>query len=891
MAINQGKYKPTICAIDEVDDRSYKLHNSQDEIRGKKQQQQQQLQQQQIEGSETAPLTTNQQKLHMDEAGLTPKDLEAARQEALNEVSSGGVAGGGRTPTANTPNSTHPSANGLRGRRSFDALMSLSRKRRILYVSTACLCALLLIIIIMLLAFWPDVPFYLRAPLCLERECVESSRQLLLWANTSKSPCHQTYEWACGNFASDYADNDYFVIKRGEWNYKTYNEYQELNELNRFISMLPNSAEGSYSVESTISSLYRSCREIDALDKSQSDLLLKRAIKSVDGWQLFRDANRLQYWEHKRALVHLQAKYGIFPYYRISVDNGYSNPHDYVITIDEGQIGLPDKYFYGPDADEEVVKGYKLLLRDFAINMGIVSREADLFADDIFHYERRIVNHIEDAKAGGERQLNRLMRLADLKTKAPSLPIYESLQAIFPNTKITEDTEVLVRDVEVLHSLSELLSTSDKKPINNFIIWSLARQMLPHLSKEYRTLAEHFDHAIYGRTASYPRWLICSRVVRDWLPFAVEALQQQPPQQQFERQPAVASDSTAASSPLNKTHANEEYLRLMFYSLRNQLQASLEQASWLESAARQFLRNKLDEMRLQFGIPGEVLEQPNYLRDYYNDLMLNNLYFVEHLESIWTFRRTRLEKKLKPLGMLDVIVSEMYTRDHPQAIAYSNKLNMLLVSRVLISSSYYDYRYPVSVNFARIGTDILEALIENFSTFLLQFNAQSSDLSDAVPEIQYAQPDVNCLAAGQPPRLTHELNELSSTALKSFHVTLSAARTAARALSSFVTAIDAGSAIQGSGIDQVNTYKALGLTRRLRVPGLRSFNENELFTLAYMQQHCSTTIADKDYARIKPHVESQLAERYLFNATWQHIQFLPRSTNCAVSEPSCSNLL
>jgi len=55
---------------------------------------------------------------------------------------------------------------------------------------------------------------------------VESSRQLLLWANTSKSPCHETYEWACGNFASDYANHDYFVIKRGEWNYETYNEYQ-----------------------------------------------------------------------------------------------------------------------------------------------------------------------------------------------------------------------------------------------------------------------------------------------------------------------------------------------------------------------------------------------------------------------------------------------------------------------------------------------------------------------------------------------------------------------------------------------------------------------------------------------------------------------------------------
>lgn len=45
----------------------------------------------------------------------------------------------------------------------------------------------------------------------------------------------------------------------------------------------------------------------------------------------------------------------------------------------------------------------------------------------------------------------------------PQLPILESLQAIFHNTRINEDTEVLVRDVEVFHELSTLMSTSDKK--------------------------------------------------------------------------------------------------------------------------------------------------------------------------------------------------------------------------------------------------------------------------------------------------------------------------------------------------------------------------------------------------------------------------------------------
>lgn len=88
------------------------------------------------------------------------------------------------------------------------------------------------------------------------------------------------------------------------------------------------------------------------------------------GWQAISATNRLQNWEYKNALKLLQTKFGIFPYYRVSVENSYNVPYDYVITLDEGEVGLPDKFFYAPDADEEVVRGYKLLLRDFAINMG-----------------------------------------------------------------------------------------------------------------------------------------------------------------------------------------------------------------------------------------------------------------------------------------------------------------------------------------------------------------------------------------------------------------------------------------------------------------------------------------------------------------------------------------
>lgn len=856
MTLNQGKFRPTISAIDEVDDRNLKLDENK----------------QQIEGSETAPLTTNQLKLNIDE-NLSRKD-GLQRQNAC----------GDSEQQAETPTSgVGGSINGFRGRASLDALMRLSRKRRILYITTACLCAVLLVIIILLIAFWPEVPFYLRAELCLEKECVQASQQLLLWSNSSRNPCHQTYEWACGNFAQDYADNDYFVIKRGEWDYKTYNEFKELNELNRFISMLPTSAP-SYSVESMVSSLYRSCREIDTLDKSQSDLLVRKAIKLIDGWQAFRDSNRLQYWEYKKALVHLQVIYGIFPYYKVTVENRFNKPHDYIITLSEGDIGLPDKYFYNIDQNDEMVRGYKLLLRDFAINMGIVSREAELFADEIFHYEKRIVNHIDSVKSSnpaGERRLNQIKTLAEMKTLAPSLPIFETLQALFPHTKINEDTEVLVHDIEVFHELSTVLSTSDKKPINNFIIWSLARHLLPHLSKEYRNLVENFDYTVYGRTANHPRWMICTKVVKEWLPFAVDALQQNKEMRTVFRLLPLYIRETMRN---NKSWSNDGFLKLVYYSVRNQLQQSIEEAEWIHKDLGDYINDKLTTMRLQIGIPEEALNNRSYIQDYYNELLLNNLFFAEHLESIWSFRKARMEEKLKPLDIVDTIISEMYTQDYPRSVAYSQMLNMMVISRGISISQYYDYRYPVAVNFARIGSDILEVLISAISIFVEQYKAEHD-----VDYLDLFQMNENCLSNEY---FDNDIiHELSEDTWSNFYTTLSAARVAAKALTSFITAIDSSSPIVGASYDQATTYQSLRLVERLRLPGLRSYNENELFTLAYMQKHCSIPIADKDYARIKPYVERKLPESYFFNVTWKHIQFLPLSSRCSVPRTRCPHFL
>lgn len=89
--------------------------------------------------------------------------------------------------------------------------------------------------------------------------------------------------------------------------------------------------------------------------------------------------------------------------------------------------------------------------------------------------------------------------------------------------------------------------------MNNFLTWSLSRHFLPFMSREYRAALQEFYSDIYGNYTfcfsfvsnqflfkkilsqnskgverSKPIWYFCSKLLKSWMPFAVDGLQQNP---------------------------------------------------------------------------------------------------------------------------------------------------------------------------------------------------------------------------------------------------------------------------------------------------------------------------------------------------------------------------
>lgn len=125
-----------------------------------------------------------------------------------------------------------------------------------------------------------------------------------------------------------------------------------------------------------------------------------------------------------------------------------SPPFGSIITVGEGEVGLPHKRFYAGgnrdavsaakaaelsfilnisnvnyklfnDTNLQTVTAYKMLIRDFAINYGLVSDKAKKFADDVFYYEERIVSLVPEQKETA------ILPLVEVQKRAPTVCILE----------------------------------------------------------------------------------------------------------------------------------------------------------------------------------------------------------------------------------------------------------------------------------------------------------------------------------------------------------------------------------------------------------------------------------------------------------------------------------
>lgn len=302
---------------------------------------------------------------------------------------------------------------------------------------------------------------------------------------------------------------------------------------------------------------------------------------------------------------------------------------------------------------------------------------------------------------------------------------------------------------------------------------------------------------------------------------------------------------------------------MIFFHLRDTFRYAISGASWIDTKFSDFVNYRLSSIRLQLGIPASILRNHNYVQQYYREFIINEINFMRNIEQHWNIEKKILGSLLKGnLTEENRIVYEMFSssRNTGRKLKYLKDINMVIVDRETLREPYFHYKYPLPVNFARIGSDLASILLEaafeigeEYKEIIFNNNQWNVETED---DILYK----NTLE-GEALKCINQLysvdNGTFSTPAKvrrSLFSSITSANIAQRALGTLIKKIE-----NEPGTFDASFLKELNIHKRQN--GLMKYGSEELFGLTYLQKHCA--IISNEYKNVKVFAEGSLPERQM----------------------------
>lgn len=555
----------------------------------------------------------------------------------------------------------------------------LSRQGLLWAMAAVMLLLLLAVITLSLAVAWPRIPHRLQYPACTTTPCLLSSAQMLPRMNPTMDRCTDFWSYSCGGWL----DSTPLPPSVGHWDEQEQMRAQSRDRTRRLISML-NHPTNFKSVPWKLKYFYESCMALDNIEADRERPLTK-IISELGGWHVKREFSMLS-WDYKRVLTLLHSKYGVEPFFSISVVTDVRRPQQSIIKLGPSSLGLPDRSYYYRPVNSPVVLAYKRYLKDVAQLLGAINTDASSFSDEMFYFERRIAEIMSEntsLKIDPIASYHRIT-LADLKVSAPSIPLHDILLAKFPHGNIDDSMALLVPSKMYLSKISSIIATTDRGALNNYVMWRLVSSYMPYLSQHYRDILSLHQKEMAGVNKAFDRWEMCSASLQKFMGFALTSLSQR----------------SNNNNDNVKTVVSE-----IFEEVRATIQKNIEE-SWSPTELRTHVVDKLTGLSLQVGLP-EAFSMDNYLEDLYNhlnvqknDFFQNILYGVTYLQEE---QERRLNNPSEEHRWIDTVTG--------YNVEYIPTANKIVLPPSVLSPPFFDPAYPLPVLFGRIGVHIARAIV------------------------------------------------------------------------------------------------------------------------------------------------------------------------------------
>ncbi|XP_053278831.1 endothelin-converting enzyme-like 1 [Pleuronectes platessa] len=548
----------------------------------------------------------------------------------------------------------------------------------------------------------------MQDPQC--RQDCQRKRSLLRTARFVQSnidptiqPCQDFYSFACGGWLRRN------LIPDDKLSYGIITAIGEHNEEKlQHLLLEPVRRRGPNSAERKVKEFYRSCVNIQEIDKLGSDPMTE-VIDSCGGWDLVGAPSGAAGWESEGApqrpdfdelLYRTQGVYSTAVFFSLTVNVDDKNSSRNAIRVDQEGLTLPERTLYlGEDEDSvKILAAYKALMERLLSMLG--AQDSTQKSKEIIQLETRLANitvsEYDDQRKDISTMYNRIT-LRELQRIAPSLHWKRLLEKIFLEN-LSEDEEIVVLATDYLQKVSDIIKTTSKRVLHNYMLWRIVVALSEHLSTAFRSIIHEFSREIDGTEQQLELGRLCLTQANKHFGMALGAL--------FVHQ-HFSSHSKAKVQELVE-------------DIKHSLDLRLQGLDWMDEATKEAARAKLKHMMVMTGYP-DFLLKPELIDQEYGFVVDEKTYFKNILNSI------KFNIKLSVKKIHEEVDKNAWLLP-PQALNayYLPNKNQMVFPAGILQPTLYNPEFPQSLNYGGIGAIIGHEITHGYDDWGGQYDSHGN---------------------------------------------------------------------------------------------------------------------------------------------------------------------
>ncbi|XP_076039212.1 endothelin-converting enzyme 2-like [Oratosquilla oratoria] len=541
---------------------------------------------------------------------------------------------------------------------------------------------------------------------CTTPACLRAASRLLDRMDRSVSPCDDFYQFTCGNYLKENVvpDDAYYRSAMQEMQ-------EDILVIIRKMLDQDDMYENQTQAFGKAKRLYHSCmntsftvHEKDMADSPIFELLTKERLGQ---WPLI----MLEEWpEEDYELERLLAQLNIYQVYTL-IDS-YITPDErnssiYTLQVYKGSPALSRSYYLNTTSEEHIgyMAAYRALIEQTLKQLSPRAEVNTSHIDELIHFETRFAAISDADKCGDggnstsdyfveDDEESGRMTVAQLEALVPEIKWTRMLTYTLDQYDLDLDVGSLIVTVHCtayMPDLVQLLATTPKRVIVNYLVWRFVYRYMPYISNYFQQLWQQFHTEVpdpFEEHRYLSRWKECAEVVNEGFGAVLARMYVE---QYYDQRISAKIDNIV------------EQVRLAFHEV-------ISRQDWLDEEMKDVCADKLDMMGKKIGYPeyiksGDLLDAEFDGLEILEDHLLNNILRMKRHEV-----RKELQKLSRPVDRKrDWMVQPLVVNAFHNPTA-----NEIILPLGILREPFYHPAYPMYLNYGSLGVVVGHELVHGF---------------------------------------------------------------------------------------------------------------------------------------------------------------------------------